>query len=194
MRESLRLAMPVPTESLMDRCKRSDKDAFRQIVERHQEYAFALAFRILCESEDAKDVVQESFIRVWTHRVDYDAGVKFTTWLYKIVINLCYDRLRAKQRREKIFLRSNDRMEEPAEVYRENPEETAANRDLAERISHLAAKLPEKQRIVFTLRDLHDQTIEEVAASVGISPEAVRTNLCYARAAIRAKLQGMRKE
>ena len=194
MRESLRLAMAEPTESLMDRCKRSDKDAFRQIVERHQEYAFALAFKILCESEDAKDVAQESFIRVWAHRVDYRADVKFTTWLYKIVVNLCYDRLRAEQRREKIFLRPDHRMEETAEIHSSNPEELAVNRDLAERIFHLAEKLPEKQRIVFTLRDLYDQTIEEVATIVGISPEAVRANLCYARAAIRTKLEGKRKE
>jgi len=194
MRENLHLAMTEPTEQLMDCCKQSDTDAFRQIVKRHQGYAFALAFRILCESEDAKDVVQESFIRVWTHRAEYHADVKFTTWLYKIVVNLCYDRLRAKQRREKMFLRQDDRMGEPTEMHSDNPEELAVNRDLAERILHLAAKLPEKQRIVFTLRDIHDQTIEEVAAIVGISPESVRTNLCYARAAIRTRLEGMRKE
>jgi RNA polymerase sigma-70 factor (ECF subfamily) len=85
-------------------------------------------------------------------------------------------------------------MGEPADMRGGNPEELAVNRDLAERIFHLAENLPEKQRIVFTLRDLHDQTIEEVATIVGISQEAVRTNLCYARAAIRTKLEGTRKE
>lgn len=172
----------------MERCGRNDKRAFREVVQRNQEYAFALAFRFLCDNEEARDVVQESFVRVWTHRADYDPGTKFTTWLYRIVVNLCYDRLRALQRRDKIFSRAENRMQGAAAT--DNPEELAANRDLAERISRLAETLPEKQRIVFTLRDLHDQTVEEVAAIVGISAESVRTNLCYARAAIRAKLEG----
>lgn len=186
--------MAEPIEYLMERFKSGDKRAFQQVVEHHQEYAFALAFRILFESEEARDVVQESFIRVWTHRSEYHMNVKFTTWLYKIVVNLCYDRLRRKQRREKLFVRSSDTYEDPVTMDNENPGELAANRDLAEQIMSLAGKLPEKQRIVFTLRDLHDQTIDEVAAIVGISPESVRTNLCYARAAIRSKLQAMRKE
>ncbi len=178
----------------MDRCKRADKEAFREIVERHQEYAFALAFRILCEGEEAKDVVQESFMRVWIHRADYRAEMKFTTWLYRIVVNLCYDLLRAKQRRERIFLRAGENMGALVEADRHDPEELEENRDLAERIRRFAKGLPERQRIVFALRDLQDQTVEEVAAIVGISASAVRTNLCYARAAIRMKLQEQKKE
>jgi RNA polymerase sigma-70 factor (ECF subfamily) len=186
--------MGEPTESLMDRCKHADKEAFREIVERHQEYAFALAFRILCESEAAKDVVQESFIRVWIHRGDYRAEMKFTTWLYRIVVNLCYDLLRAKRRREHVFLPMGESMGTHVEADRHDPEELAGNRDIAEWILRLAGNLPERQRIVFTLRDLQDQTVEEVAAIVGISPGSVRTNLCYARAAIRMRLEAMRKE
>jgi len=186
--------MGEPPESLMDRCKRADTDAFRELVERHQGYAFALAFRMLCESDEAKDVVQESFIRVWIHRADYRTGMKFTTWLYRIIVNLCCDVLRAKQRRERIFLRAGESMGAPVGADSHDPEELAGNRDLAERIHRLAASLPERQRIVFTLRDLQDQTIEEVAAIVGISAGSVRTNLCYARAAIRMKLQEQNKE
>lgn len=185
--------MTESTDSLMDRCQHGDKDAFRNVVERHQEYAFALAFRMLCESEESKDVTQESFIRVWTHRGDYRAGVKFTTWLYKIVINLCRDRLRARQRRKQIFQRLNDTVLEVAMMSGDNPEETAVHQDLADRILALTKTLPDKQRTVFILRDLHDQSVEEVSAILGISPAAVRTNLCYARAAIRTSLEKTKK-
>jgi RNA polymerase sigma-70 factor (ECF subfamily) len=177
----------------MDRCKGGDKDAFRIIVERHQEYAFALAFRTLCESEDSKDVTQESFIRVWTHRADYRPGVKFTTWLYAIVINLCRDRLRAQQRREQVFMRANDMVNQAVTMSEDSPEETAIHQDLADRILALTKRLPDRQRLVFILRDLHDQSVEEVSAILRMSPAAVRTNLCYARAALRTKLQEMRE-
>jgi RNA polymerase sigma-70 factor (ECF subfamily) len=177
----------------MERCQHGDKDAFRGIVERHQEYAFALAFRMLCESEESRDVTQESFIRVWTHRGDYRPGVKFTTWLYKIVVNLCKDRLRARLRREQIFQRSNDVVLEGATMSGDNPEEAAMHQDLADRILALTTTLPDKQRTVFILRDLHDQSVEEVSVILGMSPASVRTNLCYARAAIRARLEETKK-
>lgn len=186
--------MGEPTESLMDRCKHADTEAFREIVERHQGYAFALAFRILCENEEAKDVVQESFIRVWAHRADYRTEMKFTTWLYAIVVHLSVDLLRARQRRERIFLRAGESVECSGRAEANDPAVQAGNRDLAEQIRRIAENLPAKQRIVFTLRDLQDQTVEEVAAIAGISVGSVRSHLCSARAAIRMKLQGTKKE
>ena len=130
---------------------------------------------------------------MWMHRAEFRTDVKFTTWLYRIVTNLCLDFLRARRRRDNIFLRMGDEVAEPMEEDSRSPEELAGNRDLAGKILRLAENLPERQRIVFTLRDLQDQTIEEVAAIVGISPASVRTSLCYARAAIRTQLNEMRK-
>ena len=85
------------------RCKSGDMSAFQSLVEEYQIYAYKLAFRLLCSEDEAKDVVQESFIRVWRHIQKYDLRSKFTTWLYKIVTNLCYDHLKARNRRTRIF-------------------------------------------------------------------------------------------
>jgi RNA polymerase sigma-70 factor (ECF subfamily) len=178
----------------MESWRRGDTSDFRQVVAIHQGYAFGLAFRILCESEEAKDVVQECFIRMWTHRAEYRPGVKLTTWIYTIVSNLCCDRLRARMRRARVFTSTAAEAEDFAASSDEGPEELAENRDLAARITALSAGLPEKQRTIFTLRDLQDQTIEEIADMLGMTSQSVRTNLCYARAAIRSRLQQLRKE
>jgi RNA polymerase sigma-70 factor (ECF subfamily) len=181
--------MTESTESLMERSARGEQDAFRQVVSRHQEYVFALALRILCDSVEAREVVQDTFIRLWSHRSEYRHEVKLTTWIYKITTNLCYDRLRDRRRRGRIFFRSGEVEENAVATTRGNPLELVEHQDLAERIGVLAELLPEKQRLVFTLRDLQDQTMEEVSEILGMSVQSVRTNLCYARAAIRSRLE-----
>ena len=92
------MTQPIPDE-IIERSRRGEREAFRVLVEHHQSYAFALAFRLVCDEDAAKDIVQESFIRVWKHLSEYRPTVKFTTWLYRIVVNLSYDRLKTDRRR-----------------------------------------------------------------------------------------------
>ena len=72
--------------------------AFRQLVEKYQQYAFSLAFRILCHEEEAKDTVQDSFIKIWKNINSYNDQHKFTTWMYKIVTNTAIDKLRSMKK------------------------------------------------------------------------------------------------
>jgi len=178
-------------EQVITRSKQGDVWAFRQLVEAHQQYAFSLAFRILCDADDARDIVQEAFIRVWKHIQSYSPEAKFTTWLYKIVVNLSYDRLKGEGRRRRLFMR----MPSAAE-YSHHDEGVAVdadmiNRDLADKIKTIAQGLPFKQRMVFVLRDLQDLTVQEVAGILEMSHESVKTNLCYARRYIRLRLKEM---
>ncbi|MBI3123885.1 MAG: RNA polymerase sigma factor [Ignavibacteriales bacterium] len=161
-----------------------DLSAFEAILKNHQYYAYTVAFRVLTNDDDAKDVVQESFVRIWKHLGSYNKKVKFTTWMYKIVINLCYDKLRARkmenERRETIddgFVSGLD-----------NPEKQLTNKEQAEIIKHVSNGLPEKQRMVFVLRDLEELTTDEVSQIMDISAESVKTNLSFARKTIRTKL------
>jgi RNA polymerase sigma-70 factor, ECF subfamily len=178
------VTQPLPDE-IIERSQNGERDAFRQLVEHHQSYAFSLAFRLVCDEDAAKDIVQESFIRVWEHLGEYRPAVKFTTWLYRIVVNLSYDRLKADRRRVRVM-----------SIERQEPVDCAAseialmNRDLAERIRALAGGLPPKQRMVFTLRDLHDLSVQETANILAISTNAVKANLSYARRRIRTNLDG----
>jgi RNA polymerase sigma-70 factor, ECF subfamily len=177
----------VPLQELISRSARGEQEAFRSLVEQQQSYVFALAFRILCDRDDAEDVVQETFIRVWGHLRSYDPAMKFTTWLYKIAVHLAYDRLKARKRRRWLVSLSTADLAPPESA--PNEEEGFAKRDLADHIKGMADNLPLKQRLVFSLRDLQDLSIEEVGQILSMSAGTVKANLCYARQSIRKKMR-----
>lgn len=178
-------------EQTITRCKQGDVWAFRQLVELHQQFAFSLAFRIVCDEDDARDIVQEAFIRVWKHLKDFVPEVKFTTWLYRIVVNLSYDRLKGERSRRRLFMPLSKTVEGDRSAVGRPVDTDVMNRDLADRIKTIAHGLPVRQRVVFVLRDLQDLSVQEVAEILGISHEAVKTNLCYARRHIRLSLKRM---
>ena len=175
---------------LIDRSLRHERSAFRQLVEEHQHYVFALAFRVVRDEEDARDVTQETFIRVWKHLHTYDMRTKFTTWLYTITMNLAYDQLKGNRRkRHRLSVIESSDLDNVAAPMEE--EAGIVNRDLAEKITELAGGLPPKQQKVFILRDLQDLSVDEVARVLSMSVNSVKTNLCYARRSIREKMQQM---
>jgi RNA polymerase sigma-70 factor (ECF subfamily) len=170
---------------LIVRSRRGDDYSFERLVRAHQAYAFALALRLLCDESEARDAVQESFIQVWRHLNHYDPSQKFTTWLYTIVTNRCMDRLRSLKRRLKIFAAGqtgDDISELPDPTSLEN---TFSNGELTALIRKLTHGLSPKQKLVFTLRDLEDCSIEETGEITGMSAETIKANLHYARRKIR---------
>ena len=172
-------------EDVITRSQCRDLAAFEQLVRKYQPYAFSLAMKFLCDEAEASDVVQDSFLRVWKNIDRYDPKQRFTTWLYKIVINLCVDRFRVLKRSRSIFL-SRDRDPVMEDLPDERDWETMRSQEqLADIIRTLSGRLSPKQRMVFTLRDLQDLTVEEVVEITGLSTGSVKTNLHYARKSIR---------
>lgn len=172
---------------LIGRCLRNESGAFRRLVEEHQSYVFSLAFRLLRDEDDARDVVQETFIRVWKNLHRYDQRAKFTTWLYTITVNLTSDMLKSRARRRRWFLAPGT--EETQHSAEAKEEMNIVNGDLAANIKTLAGKLPPRQQLVFVLRDLQDLSVDEVGRILSMSTSSVKTNLCYARRFIRAHMQ-----
>ena len=177
------------TDSLEEailKAQKGDKQAFRIIVENHQRFAFAVAFKILLNEEDAKDTAQDSFVKLWKHIGDYKFEAKFTTWFYKIIINLSIDKLKANKRKEKTVVTI------PGEIIMErlasNDPDDYNNKELIEIIGVLIEKLSPKQRLVFTLRDLNGLDIHTISDSINISENSVKTNLVYARRKIKGYL------
>lgn len=82
---------------ILTRCQRGDKTAFKWVVERYQQMLFSLSLKMLGDEEEAKDVVQETFIRVWQNLRNYDPKRSFTTWLYTIATRQCLDRMKANK-------------------------------------------------------------------------------------------------
>jgi RNA polymerase sigma-70 factor (ECF subfamily) len=175
-------------EELIAEAKNGNVNAFRKIVNKHQSYAYAVAFRFFCDEDDAEDVVQESFIRIWNHLKDFDPKMKFTTWMYKIVVNLCYDKAKSNKRRMSVFARLNDNSSKDDYIENTDIERDLTNKETAALIKRIADGLSEKQRMIFLLRDIQDLTIEEVAGITGMSDSAIKTNLFFARQNIKKKL------
>jgi RNA polymerase sigma-70 factor, ECF subfamily len=175
-------------ETLIEKAQSGDIHAFEKIVVRHQSYAFAIAFRYICDEFDAEEIVQESFIRIWSHLQDFDSRTKFTTWMYKIVVNLCYDKTKSNKRRTNLFTRLNNDSFSENYMSHIDPEQELSNKEMAALIQTLGNGLSEKQRMIFLLRDLQDLSTKEVSDITGFSESAIKTNLCYARQHIRKKL------
>lgn len=170
---------------LIEASKRNDGKAFRKIVESYQAMIYSLALRLLCNEEEAKDTVQETFLRVWMHLSGYNPEKKFSTWIYAITTNLCFDKLKASKRHFRIVSIDetlNDLLSP------ENVEQEIINAELVNIIVALTDTLTPKQKIVFTLRDLEALEIEEVSQITGLSAKKIKSNLFLARQAIREKL------
>ncbi|MDP4238082.1 MAG: RNA polymerase sigma factor [Bacteroidota bacterium] len=166
--------------------KRNDDKAFRKIVEDYHAMVYSLAFRILCNEEDAKDLVQETFIKVWINLSGYQPDRKFSTWLYTIATNLCLDKLKSVEHRFQ-YNTQDETLKEL--VSSDNAEQTIINSELGEIIYALTNELTPKQKIVFTLRSLEELEIAEIVQITGLSPTKIKSNLFLARQAIRKKLE-----
>ena len=170
---------------IITQCQQGNKDAFRWVVQTHQRMLFSLALKMLCDEEEAKDMVQETFIRVWQSIRTYNQEKAFTTWVYTIASRLCLDRLKRKKRviampDDELALRrlasDNDNQREL-----ENQEWVAIVRTMAEGLS-------DKQRLVFTLCQLEGLSSEEAEQITGLDARQVKSNLYVARKTIRKRL------
>ncbi len=177
------------TRVLIARSVAGELGAFRSLMEGHQDFAFGIAIRLLHDRDDSEDAVQESFIRVWNNLARFRDDVKFTTWLYRIVVNVAYDRIKSMKRRGRVmgYLAGLFEGDDPPDAG--DPAGDIETADLHEHAIRIAKGLPPKQYIVFHLRDVLDLTIEETAGAAGMTPNSVKVNLCHARKTIRAALE-----
>jgi RNA polymerase sigma factor (sigma-70 family) len=145
---------------------------------------FRFAFRLLGSSEEAKDVVQEVFLKVWNGRDRIDEVQNIEAWCMRITRNLSLDRLRFKKRR------ATNPIEEGQEIRMEtlSPHEKAEIHESMERINDMIAALPEKQRQVIHLRDIEGYSYNEICDILELDMNQVKVNLFRARTAVREKL------
>jgi RNA polymerase sigma-70 factor (ECF subfamily) len=166
-----------------------DHEAFAELVRTHQPYAYALAMRFVWDHAEAEDIVQDSFIRVWRHCSSFRGDTKFTTWLYSIVSRVAMDRIRRRNRWSLLLVRGGG-VEEEREIADPGAVDLALhNAQAIERVRSLTERLPHVQRLVFTLRDLQDLSVEDVVRITGMPASSIKANLCHARKRIRDLLR-----
>ena len=178
--------MQIVPENIIDKARNGDKKAFGKLVMQYQQYAFNLAFRIVNNEDDARDIVQDSFIKIWKNMKLYNPNIKFATWMYKIVSNTAIDHLRSNKKMEKVSL--DDFHEKLEQNNYHSPETVLNNKETGHLISSFADTLSEKQKLVFVLRDLQGLNSSEVEDILDLPETSVKSNLYHARKAIREKL------
>jgi RNA polymerase sigma-70 factor (ECF subfamily) len=171
---------------LVNDARKGDRAAFEALVKATYADSFTLAYRLVGDEEDARDVVQEAYLRAYKGLKRFRGDAQFTTWLYRITANCAATHLgkRARSRHEEL--------EEDAPLVdtsrRGNPEDNADQRDLRERLNEALAELPPRLRAVVVLRDIYDLPHEAIADELGISESAAKVRLHRARRKLRERL------
>lgn len=161
-------------------CIAGDQAAFRELVDQYAEFAFSATFRILNDEEEAKDIVQESFITVWEKIDQWKPEMNFRNWFYRILVNKCYDSLRKKKRKGWISTDKSDWKLHELDVINE-PDKIMDNKEIGGIIKSLTTYLSPKQKIIFVLCDLEDHSHDEVAEITGMHKTSIKSNLNHAR-------------
>jgi RNA polymerase sigma-70 factor (ECF subfamily) len=175
-------------EKLVAMAKEGNTVAFGMLIQQHELYITRVVSRFLFRPEDSREVVQDTFVRVWQHLGDFDGRCRFTTWIYSIAFNLSLDRMKAiKRRREFTLPVGFEQLAGKNEEF-SDPAERADNGAIGRAVRSFASELSKVQRLVFVLRDLQDLTVEEVCRVTGFSTDKVKSNLYYARKFMRGKL------
>ncbi len=171
---------------LIEKAKFGDHHAFRKVVEAHQSFAYAVAFRFVGNRNEAEDITQEAFIKLWKNIGKYRPEIKLSTWLYKIIMNLCLDFLKsAKRKRE---LKTEDVESNHLIIDQGSQEQKLDDVEMLSVIVKLAKQLTPKQQSVFILRDLEGLAVEEVSEVTSMDQGQIKSNLYYARLKIREGL------
>jgi RNA polymerase sigma-70 factor, ECF subfamily len=164
---------------LVEKAAAGDTQAFRLLVEKHQSFVYAVAYRIVTSVADAEDITQEAFIRLWKNLKRYRPEIKITTWLYKIVTNLSLDFLKSAHGKHS---KRMDNVDHHTRVAGEGAsDQPMLDEELRIAVEKIANDLTPKQKAVFVLRDIEDLRTEEICEILSMSSGTVKTNLYYAR-------------
>jgi len=170
-------------KEIIEQCRKGNLQNFRKLVEIATPFAFSVAFRLMGDEEQAGDIVQESMITIWKTIGKIKSAESFKTWMYRIVVNKCYDEMRRKKRNPE-FIAGDSDWKKISERVSENPGTDMENKEMARLIALLTDKLSPKQKSVFVLADLEDMSNDEISEVTGMSRVNVKANLYYARKTI----------
>ena len=167
-----------------------DVDSFNQLVVRWERPIYALAYRVIGREEDARDVVQETFLRAFRGIGNFRGQAKFSSWVYRIALNLCRDWIR-RERRAPILPTPEgvDVVELAAEPGpAESIEDLVARNDISKVVADLMTRLPEEQRTAIILKEYHGMTFQEIADLQGVPLSTVKTRLYQGLTVLRRHL------
>jgi RNA polymerase sigma-70 factor (ECF subfamily) len=178
-------------EELVANSQGGDLDSFNQLVVRWERPIYALAYRVIGREEDARDVAQETFLRAFRALKGFKGQAKFSSWLYRITLNLCRDWIRREKRTPLAQAPEGIDLVDLAgeETGTETIEELVGRRELGRAVSKAMAMLPEEQRTAIILKEYHGLTFQEIADLLDCPLSTVKTRLYQGLSVVRKQLQ-----
>ncbi len=165
--------------ALMLRVQQQDTHAFERLMQRHSQPLHSFAYRHCQNADDAREIVQDAFLRVWSRSGTWKANkVKFTTWIYQITRNLCIDR----------FRKQSAQFDDEVELESLHDPSQEVDKETILAVRQAVQKLPERQRTALILCQLQGWSQSEVASLLQISVEATESLLARARRTLRTRL------
>jgi len=173
---------------IIEQCRGGNFTNFRKLVELTSPFAFSVALRMLGDDALARDVVQETLVTIWQKLEKIKSAEVYKTWIYRIVVNKCYDHLR-KRKRNPEFNADEAAWTIISNTVSHGPDSELENSEISKIITVLTQKLSPKQKAVFVLSDLEGMTNDEISEITGLSKSAVKANLYHARKSISEKVE-----
>lgn len=176
---------------LVARSVAGDADSFNQLIHRWERPIYALAYRVIGRDEDARDVVQETFLRAFRALPGFKGQAKFSSWLYRIALNLCRDWIRRQKRTPVVAAPEGVDVIELASAQGpvESIEDLVARNQLSASVAVAMQKLPEEQRTAIILKEYHGLTFQEIADLQGCPLSTVKTRLYQGLSVLRRDLE-----
>ena len=179
-------------ENLIKKVKKGDRDAFAELVELYKDKVYKVSYRMVGNRQEAEDVAQETFLRVYANIGSYDPKYKFSTWIYRIASNLSIDQLR---KRKQVYsldkevvgtdgLDWHDRLSDPAK----GPEDEFLTGELQSQVQEAINSLTPKYRSIMILRYLEDLSLNEISEILKLPVSTIKTRIHRGREALRKKL------
>jgi RNA polymerase sigma-70 factor (ECF subfamily) len=184
--------------TLIRRTREGDKYAFKQLIERYQRKAYAVALGMLKDKEAALDATQEAFIKIYKHLDCFKGEASFYVWLYRIVFNLCIDMLRKRKGSLIVDMELEEALNQEEEEGASygfisrglgtNPQKSLLQKELAAKIQEAMDALPELYRAILLMREVEGMSYEDLARIFKIPKGTVMSRLFYARTKLQQKL------
>lgn len=185
--------LPTDDLTLVQRVRQGDQRAFKLLVERYQRKVYSVALGMVKDREEAMDVSQEAFVKVYKYLDHFKGDSSFYTWLYRITVNICIDVLRRRpgSKGEHVELDENLQMDSPeanigalGSRLGTNPQKSLLRKELASKIEEALQEVPEKHRAILLLREVEGMTYDDLARTLEIPKGTVMSRLFHARAKI----------
>ncbi|HKK43469.1 MAG TPA: RNA polymerase sigma factor [Bacteroidales bacterium] len=173
---------------IIEECRKGNLDSFRKLIDQTSPFAYSVAFRLLGDDDLAKDVVQDAMIVIWQKINRIKTAEVYKTWIYRIVVNKCYDQLRKRKRNPEYY--ADDRTWSLiADRTVDNTSTGLENDEIALVISLLTEQLSPQQKTVFVLSELEQLSADEISEISGMTRTKIKANLYYARRKISELLE-----